>query len=392
MSDTPLTTPAKQQPRQWLLGLMLLGLLALLLWWFWPTPSAPQTGGRWRDGGPVPVRVAPAAQGDFRVQLKALGTVNAYNTVHIRSRVEGELVKLLFSEGQQVEAGQLLAQIDPRAYRIALQQAEGALQQQQAQLTGAERDLARYRGLHAEQSIARQTLDSQEALVNQLRAGLKSLQAQVDSARLNLQYTDIRAPIAGRLGLRQADVGNLIGAGDSNPLVVLTQTQPISVLFSLPEAELPALVEQLRAGHSLVVEAWDRGEQRRLATGTLESLDNQIDTATGTIRLKARFTNDDEGLFPNQFVNIRLQLQTLQQVILIPAAALQFGPNGSFVYRLDEDDRVQLQPVQVTASDGAQTVIGSGLQAGQRVVLEGTDRLRSGHPVEVIDSQASPAP
>jgi membrane fusion protein, multidrug efflux system len=391
MSDTPVNTPAKQQPRQWLLGLIILILLALVLWWFWPTPSAPQTGGRWRDGGPVPVRVASAEQGDFRVQLKALGTVTAYNTVHVRSRVDGELVKLLFSEGQQVEAGQLLAQVDPRAYRISLQQVEGALQQQQAQLNGAERDLARYRGLHAEQSIAKQTLDTQEALVNQLRGGLKSLQAQVANARLNLDHTDIRAPIAGRLGLRQADVGNLLGSGDSNPLVVITQTQPITIMFSLPEAELPVLIEQVRTGAALVVEAWDRSEQRLLASGELESLDNQIDIATGTVKLKARFENSDELLFPNQFVNIRLQLQTLQQVTLIPAAALQFGPTGSFVYRLDEEDKVHLQPVQVAASDGAQTVIGSGLQPGQRVVLEGTDRLRSGNQVEVISDPAATA-
>lgn len=392
MSDTSLNTPAKQQPRQWLLGLILLVLLALVLWWFWPTPSAPQTGGRWGDGGPVPVRVASVEQGDFSVELKALGTVTAYNTVHVRSRVDGELVKLLFREGQQVEAGQLLAQIDPRAYQIALQQVEGALQEQQAQLTGAERDLARYRGLHAEQSIAKQTLDTQEALVNQLRGSLKNLQAQVANARLNLDYTDIRAPIAGRLGLRQADVGNLVSSGDSTPLVVITQTHPIAVMFSLPEVELPALVEQVRAGSTFVVEAWDRSEQRQLAIGELESLDNQIDIATGTVKLKARFENSDELLFPNQFVNIRLRLQTLQQVTLIPSAALQFGPDGSFVYRLDEEDKVYLQAVQVAASDGAQTVIGSGLQPGQRIVLEGTDRLRSGNQVEVItDPAGAPA-
>ena len=208
------------------------------------------------------------------------------------------------------------------------------------------------------------------------------------NARLNLDYTDIRAPISGRLGLRQADVGNLLSSGDSAPLVVITQTTPIAVLFSLPEAELPALVEQIRAGRKLSVEAWDRSEQRLLATGELESLDNQIDIATGTVKLKARFENADERLFPNQFVNIRLQLQTLQQATLIPSAALQFGPDGSFVYRLDDEDKVYMQAVQVAASDGAQTVIGSGLQPGQRVVLEGTDRLRSGNQVEVISDPA----
>jgi len=397
MPDTQFSTRPRHLSRQWLVGLFTLVVLALLLWWFWPgATEAPKRGGPWRDGGPVPVRVATVTQGDFPVELKALGTVTAYNTVNVRGRVEGELVKLLFKDGQQVKAGDLLAVIDPRAYEIALQQAQGALQESQAQLRNAELDLARYRGLYAEESIAKQTLDTQQALVNQYRGGIKSLQANVATARLNLEFTQIRAPITGRLGIRQADVGNLVSSGDALPLVVITQTLPIAVMFTLPEAELPAVVQQLRAGETLVVEAWDRSEKLKLADGVLESVDNLIDTATGTVKLKARFANAEEMLFPNQFVNVRLRVKTLHNVTLMPAAALQFGASGTFAYVVDADDKVQLTPISVGASDGQLSVVEQGLTPGDRLVLEGTDRLRSGNQVEVIDdkpvaAQAEPA-
>jgi membrane fusion protein, multidrug efflux system len=385
MPDTESTPRPRNLPRQWLLGSLALVVLALLLWWFWPSPAeAPKGRGRFGDMGPVPVRVASVTQGDFPVELKALGTVTAYNRVNVRSRVEGELVKLLFKDGQQVKAGDLLAVIDPRSYEIALQQAQGALQESQAQLRNAELDLARYRGLYAEDSIARQTLDTQQALVNQYRGGIKSLQADVASARLNLDFTQIRAPISGRLGIRQADVGNLVSSGDALPLVVITQTLPIAVIFTLPEAELPAVVQQLRAGETLVVEAWDRSEKLKLADGELESIDNLIDTATGTVKLKARFSNAEELLFPNQFVNVRLRVKTLQNVTLMPAAALQFGASGTFAYLVDAEDKVQLTPISVGASDGQLSVVEQGVKAGDRLVLEGTDRLRSGNQVEVI--------
>ncbi len=232
--------------RQWLVGLSLLAVVSVLLWWFWPSPLEQQGGGRWRDGGPVPVRVVSVSRGDFPVELKALGTVTAYNTVKVRPRVSGELVKLLFADGQRIKAGDLLAQIDPRPYQVALQQALGVQQENQAQLRNAEIDLARYQGLYAEDSIAKQTLDTQQALVNQYRGTLQSNQAAVAEARLNLDFTQVRAPIGGRLGLRQVDVGNLVSASDSLPLVVITQTQPIALLFTLPEAELPAVLQQLR--------------------------------------------------------------------------------------------------------------------------------------------------
>ncbi|MDP3815768.1 MdtA/MuxA family multidrug efflux RND transporter periplasmic adaptor subunit [Pseudomonas sp.] len=384
MPDPLLTARSAKQSRQWLLGLLMLSAIILLIYWFWPSPAAPQRGGHWRDGGPVPVRVATVGQGDFALELKALGTVTAYNTVNVRSRVEGELVKLLFKDGQQVKAGDLLAVIDPRSYQIALQQAQGKLQESQAQLQNAELDLARYRGLYAEDSIAKQTLDTQQALVNQYSGSLKSLQADVATARLNLDFTQIRAPIGGRLGLRQADVGNLLSAGDALPLVVITQTLPIAVLFSLPEAELPAVVQPLRAGDKLLVEAWDRSERVKLAEGQLESVDNLIDTATGTVKLKARFENAEELLFPNQFVNVRLRVKTLEGVTLMPSAALQFGATGTFAYVLDAEDKVQLTPISAGPSDGQLTVVASGLNPGDRLVLEGTDRLRSGNKVEVI--------
>ena len=275
--------------------------------------------------------------------------------------------------------------IDPRPYETALRLAEGQLQQTRAQLKNAEIDLARYQGLYQEDSIARQTLDTQQALVAQYQGQLKVQQATVEEARLNLDFTQIRAPISGRLGLRQVDLGNLLTSNDSTVLVSITQTEPIAVSFTLPEGELPPVLEQLRAGRTLNVEAWDRAERQVLAQGQLESLDNQIDTATGTLRLKARFANADQQLFPNQFVNVRLRVSTRQQALLIPAAALQYGSRGTFVYVVGEGDTVELRQVSAGPSSGELTVIESGVQPGERLVLEGTDRLRDGSPVQVIE-------
>ncbi|MGQ7958185.1 MdtA/MuxA family multidrug efflux RND transporter periplasmic adaptor subunit [Pseudomonas sp. SP16.1] len=384
MSDTAST--ASRTSRQWLIGLSLLAVLLLLLWWFWPSKAqAPMGAGRFGDMGPVPVRVAEVRRDDFAVELKALGTVTAYNTVNLRSRVDGELVKVLFEEGQQVAAGDLLAVIDPRPYQAALQQAQGALQEQQAQLKNAELDLARYQGLYAEDSIAKQTLDTQQALVSQYRGSLQSYQADVATARLNLDFTQIRAPISGRLGLRQLDVGNLVSAGDTTPLVVITQTLPIAVTFTIPEGDLPAVLQRTRGGATLAVEAWDRGERLKLAEGVLESLDNQIDTATGTVKLKARFANAEQMLFPNQFVNVRLRVETRKAATIIPSAAVQFGAQGTFVYVVDEGSKISLRPVTIAASDAERSLVADGVQPGERLVLEGTDRLRDGSQVEVID-------
>ena len=405
MPDT--LVPHRSSRNRWLAGGIVVLLAAGLAWWQWPAGDKSQGGARGPaggslsgparggframagggGGGPVPVRLAEAVRGDFPVELKALGTVSAYNTVSVRPRVSGQLVKVLFEEGQQVKAGDLLAQIDPRPFQVALQQAEGNLQQSRAELKNAELDLKRYQGLYAEDSVAKQTLDTQQAKVEQLRGTLHNLEATVAEARLNLGFTEVRAPLAGRLGLRQVDVGNLVTSSDTTPLVTITQTRPIAVSFTLPEAELPAVLRHFRAGERLSVEAWDRGERQRLAEGTLASLDNQIDTATGTVRLKARFENADEMLFPNQFVNARLRVETRRDVTLVPAAAVQFGANGTFVYVVDGENKVKVRPVTVAANNGEQSLIGEGVAVGERLVLEGTDRLREGSKVEVVDGQ-----
>jgi multidrug efflux system membrane fusion protein len=406
MSDLN-TAPRNSRRFRGLLIVILLLLAAVLAWWLWPAadgasgqggsarsassggglsgPAMRRPGGMFGEASmPVPVRVAEVQRGDFPIELKALGTVTASKTVQIRSRVAGTLDQVLFEDGQQVKAGALLAVIDPRPYQAALLQAEGALLQNQSQLKNAETDLARYKGLYAEDSIAKQTLDNQAALVEQYRGAIKTAQAQVAAAKLDLDYTQIRAPFDGRLGLRQLDIGNLVSGNDAEPLVVLTQTKPIDVQFTLPEGELPAVLKRVRDGEKLVAEAWDRGESMLLASGELQGLDNQIDTATGTVRLKARFANEDELLFPNQFVNVRLRVETRQQAVLLPSAALQFGSKGTFVYVVDGENKVQVRQVRVGPGDTGVTLVEEGVEPGERLVLEGTDRLREGSRVEII--------
>jgi multidrug efflux system membrane fusion protein len=369
---------------QYLIGLLLLAVLVLLVWRLWTAGRAPAED---VDIAPVPVRVARVTRQDFPIVLKVLGTVTAYNTANVRSRVDGELVAILFKDGQPVKSGDVLAQIDPRPFQIALQQAQGTLQENQALLKNAENDLRVYRGLFAEDSIARQTLDTQQALVNQYRGTLQNNQAAVDEARLNLEFTQVRAPIDGRLGIRQVDKGNLLNTSDTTPIVVITQTLPIAVSFALPEQELPAVLEQVRAGRPLPVQAWDRDELKQLAVGELESLDNQIDTTTGTVKLKARFENADETLFPNQFVNVHLQVAVREQAALMPVAALQAGANGPFVYVVDAANKVQVRPLKLGPGNAEFNLVEEGVSAGEQVVIEGTDRLRSGSSVEVINPQ-----
>ncbi|MFO2464258.1 MdtA/MuxA family multidrug efflux RND transporter periplasmic adaptor subunit [Pseudomonas sp. 15FMM2] len=387
-----------RKSRRWLLALLVLLVIAGLCWKFWPAgteskePPATRTGktGMMRPGfggagGPVPVRVAPAIQGEFAVYYKALGTVTALNTINVRSRVGGELIKIAFEEGQMVKAGDLLAEIDPRSYQNALLQAQGTLLQNQAQLKNAQVDLERYRGLYAQDSIAKQTLDTAAALVMQYQGTVKTNQGAVDDAKLNLEFTKIRAPIAGRVGLRQLDVGNLVAANDTTALAVITQTQPINVAFTLPENALQTVLARYRSGNKLPVQAWDRGDVKLQATGVLQSLDNQIDVTTGTLKFKARFDNQDQVLFPNQFVNVRLLADTLKNVVLAPSAAIQFGNNGTFAYALDGGNKVKIRQLVIGDTDGENTVIKEGLAAGDRVVLEGTDRLKDGTEVEVVN-------
>ena len=339
----------------------------------------------------MPVRVVPVQTDTIDVQIKALGTVTPINTVTVRSRLDGELVRVLFTEGQRVKAGQLLAEIDPRPYQVALSQAQGQLEENQARLKNAEGDLARYRSLAAEGLITQQQVTTQEALVQQYRGALQANEAQVNNARLQLSYTRITAPIDGRLGLRQVDAGNLIRSGDANGLVVITQMRPISVLFTVPEAELPAVLAGLRGVRAMPVEAWDRAETLKLADGRLQTMDNQIDTTTGTIKLRARFENAEEQLFPNQFVNIRLGVRSIEDAVVVPSAAVQRASFGPFVYVVKDDSTVTIKRVQLGPVEGDRVAVTSGVTADERVVLEGVDDLTEGARVEVIPEGGQPA-
>src|SRR5690606_1860552 len=329
------------------------------------------------------VRLATASEQTMRPTLRAMGTVTAYRTAVGRSRVSGELLQVHFKEGQRGQAGDLRAQIDPRGCQVALDQALGQQQQNEAQLQSARRDLERYRLLFKQNSIARQQVEQQEALVKQLEGTRVSDQAAVDSAGLQLSYTRITAPISGRLGLRQVDQGNIVNASDTEGLVTITQTQPISVEFTLPQAEVADVLQQLRAGRRLEVVVSDQNDIQELARGELMSVDNQIDVATGTLRLKARFSNEDERLFPNQFVNVRL-LVSEETMLAIPSAAVQVGSIGTFAYVADDENTVNIQRITIGRADGGRTAVLEGLEPGQRVVVEGTDRLRDGGSIDVV--------
>jgi multidrug efflux system membrane fusion protein len=327
---------------------------------------------------------------DINVIQQAIGTITASNTVVVRPRIDGELKAVHFNEGQSVRAGQLLAEMDARAFEVQLAQAEGQLARDQAQLANARNDLARYQDLVARDAIARQQLDTQAALVKQLSGSIRVAEAAVENARLMLSYTRITAPISGQAGLRLADPGNVVRAGDNTGLVVITQTQPISVVFSIPESVLPPVRARLAKQDRPRVEAWDRELRARLAAGEVVSIDNAIDVATGTIRIKAQFENRDGALFPNQFVNIRLYLNTLTQTLAAPATALQRGAAGTFVYLIDAEGLVSPRPVRPGVRDGDWIAIQAQVKPGDRVVTDGADRLRPGARVEVIVPRARP--
>ncbi|WP_312242204.1 MdtA/MuxA family multidrug efflux RND transporter periplasmic adaptor subunit, partial [Pantoea sp.] len=339
----------------------------------------------------APVRAATAETQSVPQYLSGLGTVTAANTVTVRSRVDGELMAIHFKEGQQVEAGQLLAEIDPRPFQVALTQAEGQQARDQATLANARRDLARYEQLAKTKVATQQELDTQRALVSETLGTLKADQGSVDSARLNLTYSRITSPIAGRVGLKQVDIGNYITSGDTNGLVVVTQTHPIDVVFTLAENNISQILQAQKSGQPLSVEAWDRSNKTLLTTGALLSLDNQIDATTGTIKLKARFDNQDDALFPNQFVNARLKVNTLQNAVVIPAAALQMGNEGNFVWVVNSDNKVSKKSVTAGIQDSQQVVINAGLEVGERVVTDGLDRLTEGAQVEVVAPQSTAA-
>jgi multidrug efflux system membrane fusion protein len=337
--------------------------------------------------GAMPVSVASAQKATFDVYLNALGTVTPVNTVTVHSRVDGQLMRIAFKEGQLVKAGTLLAELDPRPFQVLLTQANGQLARDEALLKNAEVDLERYRTLLAEDSAPKQQLDTQAALVRQYHAAIEIDQGQVDSAKLQLIFARVTAPIDGRVGLKQVDEGNIVHASDTNGVVVITQLNPITVVFSIPEDQLSPIAQRSLHGQELPVQAWDRAATTHLADGTLTTFDNQVDPTTGTVKLKAQFNNDEAKLFPNQFVNVKLRVNQLQDAIVIPTAAIQRGQQGTFVYLVDSENTVSVRAVQLGPTQGDKVVITQGLQAGENIVTDGGDKLREGAKVEPISAE-----
>lgn len=349
-------------------------------------------GRRGGTGALAPVQAAEAVRQSVPHYLSGLGTVTAASTVTLRSRVDGDLMALHFTEGQQVEAGQLIAEIDPRPYQVALTQAQGQLAKDRATLANARRDLARFEKLAKTNLVSQQEMDTQRSLVNETLGTLKADEGGVASAQLNLTYSRVTSPIAGRVGLKQVDVGNYITSGDTNGIVVITQTHPIDLVFSLPENSISTVLTAQKSGQPIPVEAWDRSNKTLLTSGTLLSMDNQIDATTGTVKLKARFTNGDDSLFPNQFVNARLKVSTLQDAIVIPPAALQMGNEGNFVWVVNSENQVSKKLITAGLQDSQKVVVTAGLNAGERVITDGIDRLTEGAKVEVVAPQSTPLP
>jgi len=388
---------------RWWVWLVLLVLVAGVVWYYRGRNSqadAPAAGGKGPGGAAgmgapggfvVPVVVATAAKGDLPVFLNGLGNVTAFNTVTVRSRVDGQIVKINFTEGQFVREGDSLVEIDPRPYQVQLEQAQGQLAKDQAQLRDVQVDYERFKLLFQEGVIPKQQLDTQQAQVGTFEGAIKADNATIDNARLLITYSHITAPISGRVGLRLVDMGNMVHATDTNGLLVITQLQPIATLFSLPQDQLPQVMGRMKKGAPIVVEAYDRDNTTKLATGKLLTIDNQIDTTTGTYKLKAVFDNARNELFPNQFVNVHLLVDTKKNVVLVPTTAILRGPQGTYVFAVESDNKVKIHIVSLAEANGNITGVTSGLNSGDVVVTDGQDKLQEGSKVEPRQSSVPAA-
>jgi multidrug efflux system membrane fusion protein len=385
-------TRGRGKVRTWLISLAVTALCAAGIWYgiIQPRLQKDQAVVNPRAASfnqAMPVGVATVHQGDLQIILRGLGTVNPLATVTVRTQISGRLMEVGFKEGQRVKRGDFLAQIDPRIYQAQLEQAQGQLERDQAQLANARLDLTRYQKLNAQDSVARQTLDTQRATVQQDEGIVQNDQGMVDSAKVNLDYCRIDSLVDGKVGLRQVDPGNYVQPGDTNGIVVITQMQPMSVIFTLPEDDIEAVLKQVHSGATLSVQAYDRSDSTIIASGTLETVDNQVDTTTGTVKLRAIFPNDDENLFPSQFVNARLLVDTLQNATLIPVAAVQQGTPGSYVYVVNPDNTVSVRVVKLGPTDGQNYSVISGVSLGDKVVVDGVDRLRDGAKITIPTSK-----